>query len=306
MGPAKERNLRRAHVVARERGCGAGSRSGPERASGGHLVAVLGGGEPAFGIHVWGPGTWENAGASLSAPGTPLCRAFLPPPAPTAGPCGCRHPERGEAREAGEPWKPDAVRVSRWRGPGPLAPAWPFLLVETLVVCVPSRPDPGEQRGGPLILSRATERGRGAPADQWACRPCRGSVETWRWRAAWRTADLVACHRARPRSSRRPVGVPSLSRLCGDLAMVSGPCPQWWRTRPWGARLSGAPGHPRFSRALAPAGQLRGREGGSVPSCPVARLSGPAPKRCRDGAGWISRCGGGECAFWRRSPCSDR
>lgn len=167
------------------RGCGAGCPSGPECASVGHLVAVLGGGEPALGIHLSGPGTWEkNAGASLCAPGTPLCRPGLhnpPRPAPRQGPCGCRHPERGEAGEAGEPWQPDAVRVSRWRGPGPLAPAWPFLLVETLVVCVLSRPDPGEQHGGPLILWRATARGRGAPADQWAWRPCRGSVETWRW-----------------------------------------------------------------------------------------------------------------------------
>lgn len=143
------------------RGCGAGCPSGPECASVGHLVAVLGGGEPALGIHLSGPGTWEkNAGASLCAPGTPLCRPGLhhpPRPSPRQGPCGCRHPERGEAGEAGEPWQPDAVRVSRWRGPGPLAPAWPFLLVETLVVCVLSRPDPGEQHGGPLILWRATE-----------------------------------------------------------------------------------------------------------------------------------------------------
>lgn len=63
------------------RGCGAGCPSGPECASVGHLVAVLGGGEPALGIHLSGPGTWEkNAGASLCAPGTPLCRPGLHPP----------------------------------------------------------------------------------------------------------------------------------------------------------------------------------------------------------------------------------
>ena len=68
------------------RGCGAGCPSGPECASVGHLVAVLGGGEPALGIHLSGPGTWEkNAGASLCAPGTPLCRPGLHPPARPPG-----------------------------------------------------------------------------------------------------------------------------------------------------------------------------------------------------------------------------
>lgn len=166
------------------RGCGAGCPSGPECASVGHLVAVLGAGSRPWGSIFRALGRGRRMPGPLSVPLARLCagRACTTPrPAPRQGPCGCRHPERGEAGEAGEPWQPDAVRVSRWRGPGPLAPAWPFLLVETLVVCVLSRPDPGEQHGGPLILWRATARGRGAPAAQWAWRPCRGSVETWRW-----------------------------------------------------------------------------------------------------------------------------
>ena len=94
------------------RGCGAGCPSGPECASVGHLVAVLGGGEPALGIHLSGPGTWEkNAGASLCAPGTPLCRPGLhhPPPGPQAGSVWLQTPR---ARGGWGGWGAVAARCS--------------------------------------------------------------------------------------------------------------------------------------------------------------------------------------------------